>query len=52
MLLARITAFISNNTWIYFEPEPMHTLAKLRAMLAPVKITRARGSKHALISLK
>ena len=51
MRLERITGFISNNAWIYFEPTPMHTLCKLRALLAPVKVSRVRGGWHALISL-
>ena len=51
MRLERITGFIQDNTWIYFEPTPMHTLGKLRALLAPVKVSRVRGGRHALISL-
>ena len=54
MCIKRIKGFISNNRWIYFEPEALHTVStkKMRTMLR-VKITPVKGEgrrKHTLFA--
>jgi hypothetical protein len=54
MCIKRIKGFISNNRWIYFEPEALHTVStkKMRTMLG-VKTTAVKGEgrrKHTLFA--
>jgi hypothetical protein len=53
-LLGKITGFISNERWIYFEPDAFYRLSSRKMKtLFPVKITRVKGEgrkKHTLFS--
>ncbi len=51
--LDRITAFVSNNTWIFFQPEPRCSSQRLATLFSPlIRITKVSRSKHALLILQ
>ncbi len=52
--LHKITAFISNNVWIFFRPEPQCSLRTIAGLFSPLtQIFRvSRSQKNALIVLR
>jgi hypothetical protein len=54
MLMKKITGFISNNRWIYFEPEALNIInTKMMKTMLKVNVTRVRGEgrrKHRLFA--